>query len=84
MREPGKAKLHDHPFSDSAWVFERKLDVIRAIVHKTSKGVTLTSRTGKELTSAYPELVEALSAALLGNSRPLLSGRGPGSCKLET
>ena len=60
MREPMKAKLHDRPFSDPAWVFERKLDGIRAIVLRTPKGATLTSRTGKDLSSAYPELIEAL------------------------
>jgi bifunctional non-homologous end joining protein LigD len=60
--EPMKAKLHDRPFSDPDWVFERKLDGIRAIVERSGAGVTLTSRTGNDLTSAYPELVEALEA----------------------
>jgi DNA ligase D-like protein (predicted ligase) len=60
--EPMKAKLHDRPFSDPDWVFERKLDGIRAIVERTGAGVTLTSRTGNDLSSAYPELVEALEA----------------------
>ena len=57
-----KAKLTDRPFSDPNWVFERKLDGIRAAVRKHGEEVTLTSRTGKSLTSAYPELVEALEA----------------------
>jgi ATP-dependent DNA ligase len=57
-----KAKLTDHPFSDPAWVFERKLDGIRAAVRRDGGEVTLTSRTGKPLTPAYPELVEALEA----------------------
>lgn len=57
-----KAKLHDRPFSDPAWVFERKLDGIRAIVDRTPLGATLTSRTGKDLTPAYPELIGALEA----------------------
>lgn len=60
--EPMKAKLHDEPFSDPAWVFERKLDGIRAIVRREGDSVTLTSRTGKDLSLAYPELVEALAA----------------------
>jgi bifunctional non-homologous end joining protein LigD len=60
--EPMKAKLTDRPFSDPAWVFERKLDGIRAIVQKEGGGVTLTSRTGKPLSAAYPELIEALEA----------------------
>jgi DNA ligase D-like protein (predicted ligase) len=57
-----KAKLTDRPFSDPSWVFERKLDGIRATVRRDGGEVTLTSRTGKDLTSAYPELVEALEA----------------------
>jgi bifunctional non-homologous end joining protein LigD len=60
--EPMKAKLTDRPFSDPSWVFERKLDGIRAAVRREGGEVTLTSRTGKSLTSAYPELVEALEA----------------------
>ncbi|HEX8752406.1 MAG TPA: non-homologous end-joining DNA ligase [Solirubrobacterales bacterium] len=60
--EPMKAKLHDGPFDDPGWVFERKLDGIRAIVRREGPRATLTSRTGKDLTSAYPELVEALEA----------------------
>jgi bifunctional non-homologous end joining protein LigD len=62
MSEPMKAKLTDRPFSDPNWVFERKLDGIRAAVHKDNGTVTLTSRAGKPLTLAYPELVEALEA----------------------
>ncbi|MGV1049665.1 MAG: non-homologous end-joining DNA ligase [Solirubrobacterales bacterium] len=58
-----KAKLHDAPFSDPGWVFERKLDGIRALAERSGGGpVTLTSRTGNDLSTAYPELVEALEA----------------------
>ncbi len=57
-----KAKLGAQPFSDPAWVFERKLDGIRAIVRRDGGAVTLTSRTGKDLSPSYPELVEALAA----------------------
>jgi bifunctional non-homologous end joining protein LigD len=59
-----KAKLTDRAFSDPDWVFERKLDGIRAAVRKHGGEVTLTSRTGKNFSSAYPELVEALEAEL--------------------
>ncbi len=58
--EPMKAKLSDRPFSDPAWVFERKLDGIRAAVRRQGGEVTLTSRTGNSLSGAYPELVEVL------------------------
>jgi bifunctional non-homologous end joining protein LigD len=59
--EPMKAKLTARPFSDPNWVFERKLDGIRASVCRTVKGATLTSRTGRRMTG-YPELIEALEA----------------------
>jgi DNA ligase D-like protein (predicted ligase) len=62
LGEPMKAKLTDRPFSDPAWVFERKLDGIRASVRRDGGEVTLTSRTGRSMTSTYPELVEALEA----------------------
>jgi len=56
-----KAKLTAHPFSDPGWVFERKLDGVRAIVRRTPGAATLTSRTGRRMEN-YPELVEALEA----------------------
>ena len=56
-----KAKLTAHPFSDPGWVFERKLDGVRATVRRTAKGATLTSRTGRRMTG-YPEIIEALEA----------------------
>ena len=60
--EPMKARLTDRPFSDPEWIFERKLDGIRAIVRRTPDGATLTSRTGRNTSSSYPELIEALEA----------------------
>jgi bifunctional non-homologous end joining protein LigD len=60
--EPMKATLTDRAFNHPDWVFERKLDGIRAAVRRDGGEVTLTSRSGKSLTSAYPELVEALEA----------------------
>jgi bifunctional non-homologous end joining protein LigD len=64
--EPMKAKLTDRPFSDPGWVFERKLDGIRAAVRRDGDAVTLTSRTGRDLSTSYPELVEALAAEPAG------------------
>ncbi len=60
--EPMKAKLSDRPFDDPGWIFERKLDGIRALVRRDGDAVTLTSRTGRDLSPSYPELVEALAA----------------------
>lgn len=59
---PMQAKLSDRPFDDPGWVFERKLDGIRALVRRDGETVTLTSRTGREMAPTYPELVEALAA----------------------
>ncbi|MBS1861510.1 MAG: non-homologous end-joining DNA ligase [Actinobacteria bacterium] len=59
--EPMKAKLTARPFSDPGWVFERKLDGVRATVRRTPQGATLTSRTGRRMQN-YPELIEALEA----------------------
>ncbi len=59
--EPMKAKLTERRFSDPGWVFERKLDGVRAVAIKSGGAVRLVSRTGHPLV-AYPELVEALAA----------------------
>ncbi|MDX6610590.1 MAG: bifunctional non-ous end joining protein LigD [Solirubrobacterales bacterium] len=59
--EPMKAKLTERRFSDPGWIFERKLDGVRAIAIKHGGEVRLISRTGRVLT-AYPELLEALVA----------------------
>jgi bifunctional non-homologous end joining protein LigD len=64
--EPMKATLTAHPFSDPAWVFERKLDGVRATVRRTAKGVTITSRTGRRMDN-YPELVDAFAAESAGD-----------------
>lgn len=56
-----KATLTERRFSDPAWIFERKLDGVRALVHRDGDEVRLVSRTGRRL-SAYPELEEALAA----------------------
>lgn len=55
-----KAVLAKEAFSDPAWIYERKLDGVRALAVREGKGVRLVSRTGRELNATYPELVEAL------------------------
>jgi bifunctional non-homologous end joining protein LigD len=59
--EPMKAVLSDQPFSDPAWVFERKLDGERCGALRRGGSVTLLSRTGRALGAAYPEVAEALA-----------------------
>jgi DNA ligase D-like protein (predicted ligase) len=58
--EPMKAVLHDRPFSDPEWIFERKLDGVRCLAFRQPREVRLLSRTDKLLNRSYPELVEAL------------------------
>jgi bifunctional non-homologous end joining protein LigD len=55
-----KAVLHDQPFSDPDWIFERKLDGVRCLAFRAPDRVRLLSRTDKSLNNSYPELVAAL------------------------
>ena len=57
-----KAVLADEPFSDPAWIFERKLDGIRCLAHRDGAGVRLLSRTERSMNADYPGVVEALEA----------------------
>ena len=58
---PMMASTRD-PFSHPDWLFEPKLDGIRAVVHVTGGEARLTSRRGTDLTTTYPGLAEALAA----------------------
>jgi bifunctional non-homologous end joining protein LigD len=49
------------------WVFEPKLDGIRAFVYAIGGSVKLFSRNHKPLDEAYPELAEALAVAARGD-----------------
>jgi bifunctional non-homologous end joining protein LigD len=53
---PMMAELGAKPFDDPAWVFEPKLDGVRALVYVEMNSVRLVSRTGRDQTSQYPEL----------------------------
>nr|WP_245607257.1 non-homologous end-joining DNA ligase [Pseudonocardia spinosispora] len=66
------ATLTDRYFSDENWVYERKLDGVRALVVRSEKGVELFSRNEKPMTTTYPELTRALR----GQSRPGLVADG--------
>ncbi|MGH7192899.1 MAG: non-homologous end-joining DNA ligase, partial [Candidatus Saccharimonadales bacterium] len=56
------ATLTDGPFEESGWIYEPKLDGIRAIALIDSGEVTLESRRGLDLTASYPEITGELSA----------------------
>ena len=44
------------PFIDDGWLFELKWDGVRCILSADQSGVTLHSRTGKDMTGRYPQV----------------------------
>ncbi|MDI5890856.1 non-homologous end-joining DNA ligase [Halomonas rhizosphaerae] len=60
--EPMKATLVHEPFSDPDWIYERKLDGERCLLHKKGRTVTLYSRNEKKKNSTYPEIAEAVGS----------------------
>lgn len=59
---PMLATLSDRRDFGDEWIFERKLDGVRALAVRDERGVRLLSRTGRRLNSTYPEVVDALAA----------------------
>lgn len=57
---PMLATLTHETFSDSDWIYERKLDGQRLLAFRLGTEVRLLSRNRKENTERYPEIVEAL------------------------
>ncbi len=58
--KPALATLSHERFWRSGWVYERKLDGQRCLAVRDEVGTRLYSRTGREVTAAFPEIVEAL------------------------
>ena len=56
------ATLTDRRDFGDDWLLERKLDGERCVAHKMDDVVRLESRTGKHLTSTYPEVRAAVAA----------------------
>jgi bifunctional non-homologous end joining protein LigD len=52
------AELGDEPFSSANWVFEIKWDGVRAIAQIQNGRTTLWARSGRDVTSEYPEFKE--------------------------
>jgi bifunctional non-homologous end joining protein LigD len=50
------------------WVYEPKLDGVRALIYVSGGEVRMYSRNRKPLNDAYPELVEALGPAVRGDA----------------
>ena len=70
--EPMKAKLAELPSDDEGWGFEIKWDGVRAIAFCETGRVKLVSRSGKDVTKAYPEIGEIAKG--LGGAEAVLDG----------
>lgn len=74
------ATLIDRPFDDAKWLFETKWDGFRLVARITSGKVTLFSRGGKQITTEYPSIADALSKirrdAVLDGELVALDARG--------
>ena len=58
--EPALATLSHERFWKDGWVYERKLDGQRCLAVRTGRGTKLYSRSGRDVTVAFPEIAEAL------------------------
>lgn len=58
--EPMLATLTDDPFSDPAWIYERKLDGVRCLVYRDDDDVRIVSRNRKSMSASWPDLLEDL------------------------
>ena len=59
--EPELATLTSDRFSDSAWIFERKLDGERCLAFVGSGQARLKSRSQHDISSTFPEIAAALA-----------------------
>ena len=59
--KPMQATLATGPFDDPRWLFEPKLDGVRALVTVVGGVATLRSRRGLDITAQYPALARALA-----------------------
>lgn len=60
--EPMLAVLSDRRDFDKNWIFERKLDGVRALARRDGERIRLSSRTHQPLDATYPEIVDAPAA----------------------
>ncbi len=62
--EPMTASLADAPFSHPDWIFEPKMDGIRAIAFKNGDQLRLETRKGNDISKRYPNLMEQIAKQL--------------------
>ncbi|WP_326692592.1 MULTISPECIES: non-homologous end-joining DNA ligase [unclassified Streptomyces] len=60
--KPMRAEASDRRDFGDNWIFERKLDGVRALGVREEGRERLLSRTGRRVNETYPEIVEALAA----------------------
>ena len=74
--KPMLATAVDEPFNDKRWVFEIKWDGVRSIFfwHKTKGIFKMQSRSGKDITHRYPELIRPLKSAIRCKESIILDG----------
>jgi bifunctional non-homologous end joining protein LigD len=65
---PMLATLTDTLPTEGKWVYEPKLDGVRALIYINGGAVRIYSRNRKPLNDAYPELVDALEPAVRGDA----------------
>lgn len=65
---PMLATLTEELPSEGTWLYEPKLDGVRALVYVSGGSVRMYSRNRKPLNDAYPELVDDLSDAVRGDA----------------
>ena len=65
--EPMLATLTDEPFSDPAWIYERKLDGVRLLCFRRGPRVRLLSRNEIDYTTSYAPVADALSEQRIGD-----------------
>lgn len=65
---PMLATLTEELPQEGKWIYEPKLDGVRALIYVSRGTVRLYSRNQKPLNAAYPELVEALSGGVRGDA----------------
>lgn len=49
------------PFTSYGWLFETKVDGVRTLARKQEGAISLLSRTGREMTAQFPEVISALA-----------------------
>lgn len=58
--EPMLATLEHEPFDDPDWIYERKLDGVRLVLHRDGDEARLRTRNGEPREETFPEIADAL------------------------